>query len=103
MARHKYKFTNKKHSVGGIISSVMAVAAIALFIVAIVISFKARGEGGAIIGSIALSSLAVAFFGLVIGLMSYKETDRYYTFSFTGSLFNGIMTITMLLMLLVGV
>ncbi len=103
MAKHKYKFTNKKHSVGGVLSSLMAVASVILFGYAVSISYKARGEGGALVGSFALCSLAVAAFGVIIGLLSYKESDRYYTFSFIGSLVNGVMTVLMVMLLLVGI
>ncbi|MGN0369767.1 MAG: DUF6142 family protein [Butyrivibrio sp.] len=101
--KHKYKFSTKKHSVGGTISSIMAVSAVALFVRAVYLSFKAAGEGGTLIGALALSALAVAFFGLVIGLLSYKESDRYYTFSFIGSLSNGIMLVLMVMLLIVGI
>lgn len=102
MARHKYKFSNKKHSVGGVISTVMAVSAAVLFVRAVVISFAARGEGGMEVGSYALSALAVAFFGCIMGLLSYKESERYYTFSFIGALFNGILTVVLAMLLVVG-
>lgn len=32
MSKHKYKFTNKKHSVGGVVATIMAVAAIVLIV-----------------------------------------------------------------------
>lgn len=103
MARHKYKFSNKKHSVGGVISTVMAVAAAVLFGRAVVISFEARGEGGMEVGSYALSALAVAFFGCIMGILSYKESERYYTFSFIGALFNGILAIILIMLFVVGI
>lgn len=103
MARHKYKFSNKKHSVGGVISTVMAVIAAVLFGRAVAISFGARGEGGMEVGSFALSALAVAFFGCVMGILSYRESDRYYTFSFIGALFNGIMAIVLIMLFIVGI
>ena len=32
MSKHKYKFTNKKHSVGGVAATIMAAAAIVLIV-----------------------------------------------------------------------
>ncbi len=55
------------------------------------------------VGSFALSALAVAFFGCVMGILSYKESDRYYTFSFIGALFNGIMAIILIMLFVVGI
>lgn len=103
MARHKYKFSNKKHSVGGVISSIMAVIALVLFGRAVMISFGARGEGGMEVGSYALSALAVAFFGCIMGILSYKESDRYYTFSFIGALINGITAIMLTMLFVAGI
>ena len=102
MARHRYKFSDKKHSVGGAISSVMAVGAIALFVIAVRTSFLAKGEGGTEVGSYALTSLTVAVFGVLVGIMSYKESNRYYTFSFVGTLINGIMAVILAMLLVVG-
>ena len=39
MSKHKYKFTNKKHSVGGVVATFMAVVAIVLIVFSIVLSF----------------------------------------------------------------
>ncbi|MEE0314451.1 DUF6142 family protein [Eshraghiella crossota] len=103
MSKHKYKFTNKKHSVGGVVATIMAVAAIVLIVFSIVLSFKARGEGGEIVGSLALMALAFSVFGLIIGLLSYREFDRYYTFSLIGSLINGIIIILLIMLLFVGI
>lgn len=102
MAKHKYKFSTKKHSVGGVFSTVMFVGALVLLIWAINVSFQAQGKGDTVVGEIALTSFAVAIFGMIIGLLSYKESDRYYTFSFIGALLNGIMSIIMFMLFIVG-
>ena len=102
MARHKYNFSDKKHSVGGVISTVMAAVCIIIFILAVRISFMARGEGGTVVGSYALTALTIAVFGCIVGIMSYRESDRYYTFSFAGTLINGIMAVILIMLLIVG-
>lgn len=102
MFRHKYKFTDKSYSVGGIISIFMGLCSLVSFICAIVFSFKQRGNGGMIVGITALCSLMSALFGCIIGLLSYKEKDKYYTYSYVGSLFDGVMTILLISLLLIG-
>ena len=102
MAKYRYKFSTKKHSIGGVISTIMFVGALALFIWAVAVSFENKGKGGEVVGQIALSSFGVSIFGCIIGLLSYKESDRYYTFSFIGALSNGIMAILMILLFIVG-
>lgn len=103
MSKYRYKFSDKKHSVGGATSTMLALAALILFICSIRASYAARGEGGENVGSVAFASLACAVFGLVVGLMSYKESNRYRTFCFIGSLSSGIMTTIMVMLFLVGI
>ena len=102
MAKHRYKFSTRKHSVGGVVSTIMFVGALALLIWAIYEAFQANGKGGSVVGEIALTSFAVSIAGMIIGLLSYKESDRYYTFSFIGALLNGIMSIVMFMLFIVG-
>lgn len=102
MARHKNKFSDRKHSVGGVISTLMSVCAIVFVVLSVVASFKARGKGGTVVGSYALIAMLVSFFGCLMGLFSYKESNRYYTFSFIGSLLNGIVLICLVLFMIIG-
>ena len=102
MAKYHSKFSNKKHSVGGVMATVMGVGSIVLFVFAVMESYRARGEGGTLVGSLAMLSLAFSFFGLITGLLSYREVDRYTTFSLTGSLICGIMTVLLFMLILVG-
>ena len=62
MAKYRYKFSTKKHSIGGVISTIMFVGALALFIWAIAVSFENKGKGGEVVGQIALSSFGVSIF-----------------------------------------
>ena len=103
MARYHSKFSNKKHSVGGVMATLMGIGSVAVFVMAIVESAKARGEGGPLVGSYAMLALALAFFGLITGLVSYREVDRYTTFSLSGSLICGCMTVVLVLLLLAGI
>ena len=46
--------------------------------------------------------MTIAVFGCIVGIMSYRESDRYYTFSFAGTLINGIMAVILIMLLIVG-
>ena len=102
MARHKYKFADRKPTVGGIIATLMAAGAVALFVYAVKLSFESGGNGGIVVGSYALSALALSVIGLIVGLMSYRESDRVYTFSFWGTLASGIMTALLVMLIFAG-
>ena len=98
----RYKFTDKNHAEGGIVSCVMGIGALFLLALAIYLSYKRQGEAGEIVGNLALASFLLSFFGSVIGLLSYKEQDKYYIFSHIGSLFCGIFTIFMIAVFAMG-
>ena len=52
MAKHRYKFSTRKHSVGGVVSTIMFVGAMVLLVWAIMVSFEAKGKGDTVVGEI---------------------------------------------------
>lgn len=51
---NKYKFSDKRQSLGGIISTIMGLLALASLIYGVYISFKAEGYAGLKVGSLGL-------------------------------------------------
>lgn len=98
----KYKFTNKNHAEGGVVSCIMGFFALVVLGAAVYLSYVRAGNAGQIVGNMALASFLLSFFGLVIGLLSYKEQDKYYIYSHIGSTFCGIFTIFMIAVLAMG-
>jgi len=89
---NKYKFSDKRQSLGGIISTIMGLLALASLIYGIYISFKAEGYAGLKVGSLGLLSLLISVIGTFIGLLSFKEDDKFYIEdmnSANGTLVNG--------------
>ena len=72
---NKYKFSDKSQTLGGMISTVMGLAALVSFGYGIYIAFKAKGNAGLEVGSLGLLSFMLSVIGLVIGLLSFKEED----------------------------
>ena len=85
---NKYKFSDKRQSLGGIISTIMGLLALASLIYGIYISFKAEGYAGLKVGS--------------LGLLSFKEDDKFYTLSKVGSMLCGILAVFMVAVFLMG-
>jgi hypothetical protein len=100
---NKYKFSDKSQTLGGTIATLMGLAAMASFGYGIYVAFHARGEAGLQVGSFGLLSLMLAVIGTVIGLISFKEDNKFYTLSRVGSLMCGIMAVLMLSVFLMGV
>jgi len=99
---NKYKFSDKRQSLGGIISTIMGLLALASLIYGVYISFKAHGYAGLKVGSLGLLSLFISVIGTIIGLLSFKEDDKFYTLSKVGSMLCGILAVFMIAVFLMG-
>ena len=71
------------------------VEALASLIYGVYLSYKAEGYAGLKVGSLGLLSLLFSIIGSVIGLLSFKEDDKFYTLSKVGSLLCGILAVFM--------
>lgn len=102
MAFYKVKFTDKHHSVGGIISTFFGAIASILLVICIHSSYKLEGNGGVMLGAMGVASFFISLSGCAIGLISFRETDKYYIFSKIGSMMCGILTVLMASIFLIG-
>ncbi|WP_027437317.1 DUF6142 family protein [Lachnospira multipara] len=100
---NKYKFSNKNQTLGGTISTALGILSLASLSYGIYISTLADGNAGLKVGSLALLSLVLSSMGTAIGLLSFRESDKFYTLSKVGSMLCGILTVFMLAILLMGV
>ena len=67
------------------------------------LSFKAAGEGGLRVGSLGILSLILAVIGTVIGLISFKEDNKFYGTSRFGSMLCGVIAVFMIAVFLMGI
>ena len=103
MKKTKLRFSYKEYTMGGILSSALAIISLLSLGHSIMLSFRARGEGTMQVGAYGLLSLVLSIFGLIIGILSYKEQDKRYGTSFFGTFTNGIIIVMLLLFILVGI
>lgn len=100
--RHGYKFTNKNNTRDGLISTVLAVASFVMLAFGIVISFRADGNAGIDAGMLGTTSFVFSTIGEVLGLRSFKERDKFYLYSWIGTITNGILWIAMCSVIVMG-
>lgn len=100
--RHRYKFTDKSQSAGGMLSTVIAAGSIALFAAAVWISYRNEGNGGREIGFLGLLSLFFSAVGLYTGVRSFQEEEIFFLFSWVGTVVNAVMLIAMAMIFLIG-
>ena len=84
----KYIFTNKKESKKGIMSAVLGIIALVSLIFAVYETFRNQGQALVKYGVAALFALLFALAGIVLGIMSKMEEDRFYLFSYLGIILN---------------
>jgi len=100
--RRGYKFTNKRHTRLGLISSGIGLFVLLLLSGLFYLSFRQAGNIGGFAGFLGFLSLLAAAAGLWMGVRSFREEERYYLFSFVGCLLNGGLLIALILLYVLG-
>lgn len=101
--RKSYKFSDKEHSKRGIISSLCALFALIVIIVAIIVSTSMKGQGTITIGMLAALGLLAAVAGFIIGAFSFKETDSIMRYSWIGLISNGVIFLLLAAIVIGGI
>lgn len=98
-----YKFSNKCHSGKGMLSLGFGAASLIMLLALIYWASIKQGNGSIYLGTIGLVSLVFSVIGLVIGLISFFELNRYKLFPKIGSIFNIIMLLIWTSIVMIGV
>ncbi len=99
----RLKFQGRKRSKTGILSMMLFMVVFAGFLTASIISWKADGNAGIVVGYIGLGCLAVAVLGFVLGVRSLRERDILYFHPVFGLVANSIMMIALVALYLTGI
>ena len=99
----KYIFTNKKEFKKGIFSSVLGMIAFISVILAVYGTFQNQGQALVKYGVAVLFSLLFGLAGLVLGILSRMEQDRFYVFSYIGIGLNLLTIVSISFILYAGV
>lgn len=82
--KNSYIFTNKEHSRKGIMSTILGVISLAALAYAIITSYQRAGDIPLQYGAVAMLVMIFAFVGIVLGVISKTEKDKYYLFTYLG-------------------
>ena len=85
---HKFIFTNKFYSPKGIMSTILGVIDLSALIYVFCLTYQNGGVALARYGTTGLLITLFSFIGLILGILSKAEPDRFYLFSYLGILFN---------------
>lgn len=100
--RKNYIFTNKRYSEKSIMSTILGLISLGALIAAIYYTFLAGGEAMVGYGMTGLLVTVFSITGLVLGILSKLEKDKFYLFSYIGIVTNALAIISIICIIYVG-
>lgn len=88
MKKNSYMFTNKEHTLKGIMSSILGVISLAALAYAVFMSYRRVGNIPRQYGAAAMLVMVYAFVGIGLGVVSKTERDKFYLFTYLGIILN---------------
>ena len=102
MAKRSYKFTDKKHTRQGIVSSLLGMVSLILLTAGLAVAYGMAGGAGPSAALMGFLSMAFSIIGFALGARGFQEEDVYYLFSKIGIGLNGILFILWVLIFVAG-
>lgn len=100
--RGNFKFQGREHSKRGLLSLLLGLLVVISFLTISFISGTKKGNGEFILGVIGMVNFAVAVTGFMLGIKSFREKDIFYVAPVIGVGSNGIMTVLLFCLYIVG-
>ena len=102
MARKTYRFEDRSRYGRGIISMVANAVSIVIFLSTAFICMVMAGKAPQWIGALGFSGFVMGFYGMIVGLESFRERNLSYTLSKAGTLMGGAMVAVWFIVFCVG-
>lgn len=102
MAKRSYKFTDKKHTKQGMVSTLLGVTGVALLIAGVITAYRMAEGAGSVTALMGFLSMAFSVIGFLLGARGFQEEDVYYFFSRIGIGLNGVLFILWVLIFVAG-
>lgn len=97
-----YIFTNKNYSEKSIMSTILGVISLGALFAAVYFTFLAGGEAMVGYGVTGLLAAVFSVTGLILGIMSKLEKERFYLFSYIGIVTNLLAIVSIDYMIYLG-
>ena len=102
MARKTYRFEDRSRYGRGIISTVASAVSIIIFLSTAFNCMVMAGNAPQWIGALGFSGFVMGFYGMIVGLESFRERNLSYTLSKVGTLMGGAMVAVWFIVFCVG-
>lgn len=86
--KNSYMFTSKQHTQKGIMSTILGVISLVTLAYTIIMSYFKAGDVPLQYGAAAMLVMIFAFVGIILGLISKTERDKFYLFAYIGIVLN---------------
>ena len=86
--KNSYMFTSKQHTQKGIMSTILGVISLVTLVYTIIMSYLKSGDVPLQYGAAAMLVMIFAFVGIILGLISKTERDKFYLFAYIGIVLN---------------
>ncbi len=100
--RKSYIFTNRKHSDKAIMSAILGGISLLSFAAVLFLAYK---RGGEVPNGYGVTGILIALFsviGLILGLRTVREPEKYHFFAWLGMVLNGLALAGISLVVYVG-
>ena len=102
MRKRKIKFTDKKHSRNGILSTILGAVSAGLLLALLAAAYLTSGQAGKIVAVLGLLTFFVACAGIWYGVQGRREEDSYRLFPDLGLGINGLLLIGFIMIYIMG-
>ncbi len=100
--KSSYMFSNKEHTLKGIMATILGVISLASIGYIVFDSYRSAGEVPLQYGAVAFLVMIFAFAGIVLGVISKSEPDKFYFFSYLGIVLNMLVLAALSVILYAG-
>ena len=102
MKKRKIKFTDKKHSRNGILSTILGAVSAGLLFCLLAAAYLTSGQGGKAVAVLGLLAFFVACAGAWYGVLGRREEDSYRLFPDLGIGINGLLLVGFVMIYIMG-
>ncbi len=100
--KNSFMFTNKEHTKKGIMATILGIISLVTLAYMVFMSYQRAGDVPLQYGAAALLSMIFAFVGIVLGVVSKSDRDKFYLFSYLGIGLNVLVLAVLSIILYAG-
>lgn len=100
--KNSYMFTSKQHTQKGIMSTILGVISLVTLAYTVIMSYLRAGDVPRQYGAAVMLVMIFAFIGIILGVVSKTERDKFYLFSYLGIVLNVLALLVISVILYAG-